>query len=137
MNNAVQRRCNKKRQRAMCYGQKHGKFKSHIDNESDGHEGEQARMARKLCRKSIYRTPSPVRFRLSIRLRSCSRVNVSGVEVGGGAAAAGGAEAQCWSGFGFGFAETEAGTKDIMVVAGLGADARGAFAGLGCLGPGL
>ena len=72
-----------------------------------------------------------------MRLRSCSKANVSEVEAcGGGAAAATGADvACCCSGFGFGFAETEAGTKDIMVVAGRGADAGEALAGLPCLGP--
>jgi hypothetical protein len=73
-----------------------------------------------------------------MRLRSCSRANVSGVAVFGGGAAvavAGGAEAASWSaGFAFGFADTEAGTKDIIVVAGLGAVAGGALAaGLPCL----
>jgi hypothetical protein len=57
-----------------------------------------------------------------MRLRSCSKANVlGGVEVfiGGGPAAVDGAEEAC----GFGFAETEAGTNDIMEVAGFLADA--------------
>lgn len=80
--------------------------------------------------------PPPTTLRLSMRLRSCSRANASGVEVckEGAAATAGADEACCSSGLGFGFAETEAGTKDIMVVAGRGADAGGALAGLLCLG---
>jgi hypothetical protein len=65
-----------------------------------------------------------------MRLRSCSKAVVLEAEdVGGGTAAAAGAEeARCCSGFGFGFAETDAGTKDIIVVAGLGAAAGEAFA---------
>jgi hypothetical protein len=57
-----------------------------------------------------------VMFKLSMRLRSCSKANVlGGVEVfigGGGPAAVGGAEDECF------FAATEAGTKDIIDVAG-------------------
>lgn len=72
-----------------------------------------------------------------MRLRSCSRVIASGVEVAGETAVGGGAEAaSCSAGFAFGLADTEAGTKDIIVVAGLGAVAGGALAaGLPCLGP--
>lgn len=57
--------------------------------------------------------------------------------MGGGTAVAGGAEAaSCSAGFAFGFADTDAGTKDIIVVAGLGAVAGGALAaGRPCLGP--
>jgi hypothetical protein len=77
-----------------------------------------------------YRTPDAlsVILRLSMRLRSCSKANVfGGVEVfiGGGPAAVGGAEDECF------FAATEAGTKDIIDVAGFLAEAAAlmAFAG--------
>ena len=76
-----------------------------------------------------YRAP-PVTLRLSMRLRSCSKAIVlESEDIGAGTAAEAGAEdASCCSGFGFGFAETDAGTKDIIVVAGLGAAAGEAFA---------
>lgn len=63
-----------------------------------------------------------------MRLRSCSKANESGVDVcGAGAGADGGAgAASCSTVFAFGLADTEAGTKDIIVVVGLGADAGGA-----------
>lgn len=78
---------------------------------------------------------SPAELRLSKRLRSCSKDDESeGVEVficGAGAGAAEGMVA------GLRFAATDAGTKDIMVTAGLGADAGGLFmAALRGLGPG-
>jgi hypothetical protein len=67
-----------------------------------------------------------------MRLRSCSKAIVlESEDIGAGTAAEAGAEeASCCSGFGFGFgfAETDAGTKDIIVVAGLGAAAGEAFA---------
>ena len=65
-----------------------------------------------------------------MRLRSCSKAIVlESEDIGAGTAAdAGAEEASCCSGFGFGFAETDAGTKDIIVVAGLGAAAGEAFA---------
>jgi hypothetical protein len=68
---------------------------------------------------------SAVGLRLSKRLRSCSTDNVSeGVEVfiGGGPAVAAGAEVlRC-------LAATDAGTNDIMLVGGFGAEAGGALA---------
>lgn len=60
---------------------------------------------------------SPVILRLSSRFKSCSKTDVfEGVEVfaGGEIVAAGGAEEECC------FADTEAGTKDIIEVVGLG-----------------
>lgn len=85
--------------------------------------------------KADYLTPdvSPVELRLSKRLRSCSKANVSeGVEVfiAGAVAVAAGVEVfRC-------LAATEEGTKDIIVVEGLGADAGGPFmAGLPGPGP--
>lgn len=79
--------------------------------------------------KNVYLTidTSPAVLRLSKRLRSCSKANVSeGVDVfiGGAAGAAGvtaGAEVlRC-------LAATEAGTNDIIVVEGLGAGAGDPF----------
>ena len=70
-------------------------------------------------------------LRLSIRLRSCSKANVSGVEVFIGGVAAGGAAACC-----LGFADTEAGTNDIIVVAGFVGVAEGPVAGFPALKPG-
>lgn len=58
-------------------------------------------------------------LRLSMRLRSCSKARDSGVELltGGAPGAVGGAEEECF------FAATDAGTKDIMEVAGFLAEA--------------
>jgi len=66
---------------------------------------------------------SPAGLRLSRRLRSCSRDNVSeGVEVFIGEAVAAGADVlRC-------LAATEEGTKDIMLVRGFAADAGGPLA---------
>jgi hypothetical protein len=76
----------------------------------------------KVDKRQNYRTPgvSPGIFKLSKRLRSCSRDNVSDgaeVAIGGGTAAEGGADEECC------FAATEAGTKDIMETAGFLAEA--------------
>lgn len=76
-----------------------------------------------------YRTlgVSPVILRLSNRLRSCSKVDVSeGADafVGGGVPVEGGVEAEeCC------FAATEAGTNDIIEVAGFGAEVAGLLPG--------
>jgi hypothetical protein len=87
----------------------------------------------KQCTFHDYRKPdaSPVEFRLSIRLRSCSNANVSEdaeVEEGKGPAAVGGAEEECF------FAATEEGTKDIIEVEGFlteaGAPLKPALPGL-------
>jgi hypothetical protein len=67
-------------------------------------------------------------LRLSKRLRSCSKAKESGVEVFIGGVATGGAAA--WA---LGFAETEAGTKDIIVVAGFVGVAEGPVAGFPAL----
>jgi hypothetical protein len=82
---------------------------------------EETRCQRRLCRDCKqdnhgYRMPdaSTAEFRLSIRLRSCSKANVSGDVVvfeGMGPAEVGGAEEECF------FAATEEGTKDIIEVA--------------------
>jgi hypothetical protein len=78
--------------------------------------------SRKKRESQDYRTPavSSGIFRLSKRLRSCSRANVSeGVvfAASGGMAAEGAADEECF------FAATEAGTKDIMETPGFFAEA--------------